>query len=134
VITFWITVLLIPMLVVVGNVFIRWALKLEPGSLADVILAFLVFDALVIIDHQHFEQYIRNDELRAALVAIYVLLLFINFGLWFLAVGRIEKMLNADYDRRSKKYKALPWRSLGECWTVQAFVIFANLASFAYKA
>lgn|SRR5262249_19709976 len=121
------------MIVIVGNAAIRWLAKLEPSSFADVVLAFVVFDALVIIDHQHFEHYLRNELLRADIIAIYVMLLIINVFLWMAAVFYVEERLSAAYDRRAKRYRALPWVQLMNSWMVQVFVIFANLASFAYK-
>jgi hypothetical protein len=132
-ISFWATALLIPMIVIVGNASIRWLAKLEPSSFADVILAFVVFDALVIIDHKHFEHYLRNDLLRADIIAIYVILLIINVFLWIGAAFVLEKKLSAAYDRRAKRYKILPWHQLMNSLMVQVFVIFANLASFAYN-
>lgn len=131
--TFWATSLIIPILLIVANATIRWGFKLEPSSFADVLLMFVVFDALVIAEHKHIAQFIQNDILKADLIGIYLILLISNMILWVPAVFHVEKKLSQAYDNENKRYKNLPWRHLAQSWGLTSFVFFANLSSFAYR-
>ncbi len=131
--TFWGTALFVPLLVIVGNAFVRWLFKLEPSSFADVILMFVVFDVLIITEHSNVAPYIRNATLKDALEFIYSILLIFNMFIWIIAAFRVEKKLSAAYDNEAKRYVRLPWIDLAQSWGLSAFVFFANLATFAYR-
>jgi hypothetical protein len=125
--------LLVPLLVLVFNAFIRWLFRLEPSSFTDVILMFVVFDVLVIVEHSHVAQYLQSEILRNDLELIYSGLLITNMFLWILATFRIERRLSDAYDHYTKRYVSLPWTDLAQSWGLSLIVFFSNLASFAYR-
>jgi hypothetical protein len=133
VLAFWGTALIVPLLVIMGNAVIRWLFRLEPSHFADVILMFVVFDVLVISEHENVARYVQNATLKDGIIIIYATLLITNMFLWIVASFHIEQRLAAAYDNEIKRYVHLPWTDLAKSWGLSVLVFFANLASFAYK-
>lgn len=100
--SFWIVVLVVPILVVLGNGFLRHLHGIPQSTAADLMLAFIVFDAAVIIQHHDFQEYIKSEWLKANIIAIYVVLLIINYILWHVSVFKLEEALMSRYSIRQK--------------------------------
>ena len=132
-VSFWAVALVVPLLALLGNALLRWLCKLEQSSAADLILMFAVFDALVIIEHEEFRRYLSNEVLRRDIIAIYVMLLFVNFFLWIISAFYVEKKLSSAFDNRSKKYKKVPFLPLFGSYVISLFVFCSNLICFAYR-
>jgi hypothetical protein len=55
--------------------------------------------------------------------------------MWFFAVGKVEKMVSAGYDRRMGKYKEkTPWGALLLACFFQLSAAVGSLFGFLYKA
>ena|SRR2546427_6542981 len=132
VLAFWGTALIVPLLVIVGNAVVRWLFRLEPSSFADVILMFVVFDVLVMTEHEHIGRFVQNATLKDGIIIIYAMLLIINMFLWIIATFHVEQRLAAAYDNDLKRYVHLPWTDLAKSWGLSGLVFFANLASYRH--
>src|SRR4051812_18660579 len=87
---FWIPVLGIPILAFFANIVVRVIQRLPQSALPDIILCFVVFDALVAIQNEEFSRFVRMSALRDATIAVYVALLFLNLIIWFVSVSSLE--------------------------------------------
>lgn len=130
--SFWVVVLAVPLVVVLGNGFLRHLHGVPQTTPADLMLAFIVFDAAVIIQHDDFQEYVKSDVLRTNIIAIYVLLLILNYFMWHLSVFRLESALASRYSVRQRRYLRPPgWLIFaGFMMTVYAFA--SNTLVFAY--
>jgi hypothetical protein len=130
--SFWIVVLVIPLLVVVGNVVAR-ALRGMPHSAAsDLILAFVVFDAAVAINAPEFQPLVKHPPLRGHLVAVYVTFIIVNLILWSVAVFKIEHDLLLMHNKRLMRYTSSPAKLLLVANLISIFVFASNTMIFAY--
>jgi len=63
-VSFWVAALGLPLLAVVGNAFGRWLFRLPQSAPADVVLAFVIFDALVVLQGHEFAEFVGHDILK----------------------------------------------------------------------
>jgi hypothetical protein len=130
--SFWIVVLIIPLLVVIGNAVARWLRGLPHSAASDVILAFVVFDAAVAVHAHDFGPFVKWPTVQPHLVAIYVTLMIINLMLWAVAVFKIEYDLFEKYHKQQKRYIRSPWLLISASFVMALFVFASNTVIFAY--
>jgi len=127
---FWIPVLGIPILLLMANVVVRLANGLPQSAVPDFILCFIAFDAIVAIQHDDFQKFIRIDSLASALQGTYVSLLIASLVSWFLVVTKIEQRMLACH-AGGLTLSGLMWL-LMSC-IVATMIIFLSVAPFAYR-
>jgi uncharacterized membrane protein len=131
--SFWTVVLVIPLLVVVGNVVARWLRGMPHSAASDLILAFVVFDAAVAINApEFFQPLVKHPPLRGHLVAVYVTFIIANLILWAVAVFKIEYDLVMMHNKRLKRYTSSPAKLLLMANLISIFVFASNTFIFAY--
>lgn len=124
---FWIPALGLPLLAVFLNVIVRAINGLSQSALADTVLCFAIFDAVVTIQSEDFGKFVHFIK-PDAVQAVFVTLLIINLVGWFLLVVNVEERMvtclaSAD---TSTKLKGLGFMLLsGVCSTVAIFVSIA---------
>jgi hypothetical protein len=128
----WIVILFIPLLVVLGNGLVRWLNHLPQSAAADLILAFVVFDATVAIQAGDFKEYVRAPCLREHVVGIYVSLIIANFFIWNSAAFRLEHALLERYNFRTQRYNQSPGWLIFASFLISVFVFASNTLIFAY--
>src|SRR4026208_387350 len=105
---FWITAVAIPLVVIVMNVVVRWALKAAQSTAADLVIAMILFDIAVIdqteIYKEHMTLGLSVDELRL----VFVMLLLVNIAMWVVAIAWVEKAIEAAYDYDRRRYRHVP--------------------------
>jgi hypothetical protein len=130
--SFWIVVLGVPLAVVLGNGFLRHIHGIPQSTAADLMLALIVFDAAVIIQHHEFQEYVRSEWLKANIIAIYVLLLIVNYVLWHVSAFKLEVALLSRYSVRQRRYLQTPaWLIFG-AFMMTVFALASNTLVFAY--
>jgi hypothetical protein len=80
---FWIPVLGVPLAALFSNVVVRKLRGLPQSALPDIMLCFVVFDALVAIQNEDFKKFIHLDFVKDAVIGVYVVFLIMNLVLWF---------------------------------------------------
>jgi hypothetical protein len=130
--SFWIVVLVVPLLVVVGNAVARWLRGMPHSAASDVILAFVVFDAAVAVNAPEFQPLVKHPGLKPHLVAIYISLVISNLILWSVAVFKIEHDLLFMHNKRLMRYTQSPRRLLLAASLMSLFVFASNTIIFAY--
>jgi hypothetical protein len=130
--SFWIVVLGVPLLVVVGSAVARWLRGMPHSAAADMILAFVVFDAAVAINAPEFQAFAKHPPLRPHLVAIYFWLVIANLILWSVAVFKIEHDLLLMHNKRLMRYTSSPAKLLFFAMLMSIFVFASNTIIFAY--
>jgi hypothetical protein len=131
--SFWIATLGLPIAAVVANFVARWLAELPLSPQADTVLAFVVFDAIVIIQADDFGSHILFDEIRVNLTAIYVMYLFFGMFLWVISVFYVErKMLEISRQRRSRPLLShvIP---IFLSFIIPALLISASVFPFVYR-
>jgi hypothetical protein len=98
---FWLAVLGAPLLVVVINSGARFAARLPQSGAADIILALIIFDVVVVIQNKEFEQHIQSAAFRPSIIAIYTIMIVVGMGFWALAVFVAEKKIS-EYQEYKK--------------------------------
>lgn len=102
--SFWMATLGLPIAAVITNCIARWLADLPSSAQADTVLAFVVFDAIVIIQGDEFANYVLSDGIRINITAIYVMYLFLGMFLWAISVFYVErKILDFYRQRRSRR-------------------------------
>lgn len=132
--SFWIVVLIVPLLVILANAVVRWLLAIPHSATSDICLAFVVFDVAVAVHAHDFAPFVKMQYLQKDLVAIYLMLLIINLVLWTVAAFVIEQKLLLAYDRRKKRYVQSPWLLVFASAFLAIFVFASNTILFAYGA
>jgi len=130
--SFWIVVLGVPLLVVVGNAVARWLFGMPHSAASDVILAFVVFDAAVAVNAPEFQPFVKYPALRGHLVAIYFSLAILNLILWSVAVFKVEHDLLLMHNKRLMRYTSSPAKLLFAASMMSIFVFASNTIIFAY--
>ncbi len=130
--SFWIVVLFIPLLVVLGNGLVRWLNHLPQSASADLILAFVVFDATVAIQAADFKDYVKAPWFREHVVGIYVGLIIANFFIWNIAAFRLENALMETYNLKTRRYNQSPGWLIFLSFLISVFVFTSNTLIFAY--
>ena len=87
----FIVALLIPLIVVAGNGFVRWLFGSPQSAAADLILAMMVFDATVSIQSHDFSPFVTTEFLKSNLAAIYMGLLFVSFFVWMATAFKLSR-------------------------------------------
>lgn len=127
---FWIPVLGIPIIALMSNIVVRLAYGLPQSAVPDFILCFVVFDAVVAIQHDDFRKFIRIDFVTSAIEACYVALALGSLVVWFLTVTKLEeRMLDAHVDGFT--LSGFVWLLVSG--VVATMIIFLSLAPFAYQ-
>ena len=130
--SFWIVVLVVPLLVVVGNAVVRWLFGLPHSATSDICLAFVVFDVAVAVNAHEFAPFVKMHDLRVHIVAIYIVLLIVNLILWVVAAFLIEHKLLQSFNKRQNRYTKSPWRLVFSSGLMAVFVFASNTMLFAY--
>jgi hypothetical protein len=132
--TFWIPNLGIPILALIANVVVRWARGLPQSAVPDLILCFVVFDALVVIQHDDFQKFIRIDSLASAVEGLYVALLIGTLVIWFIMVTEIEHRIVACYAAHGTVLTLGGMMLLLASGILATMVVFLSVIPFAYQA
>jgi hypothetical protein len=131
--SFWIPCLGLPLAALFLNVAVRWGRGLPQSALTDLILCFVVFDALVAMQSDDFRHFIRIGWVREATVACYILLLFINAIVWALTIWRLEHELVECYEHHQTVLTRNGMIALFYSIMVCTMVIFFSVLPFAYR-
>ena len=91
--SFWMATLGLPIAAVITNCIARWLADLPLSAQADTVLAFVVFDAIVIIQGDEFANHVLSDGIRINIAAIYVMYLFLGMFLWAISVFYVERRI-----------------------------------------
>ena len=91
--SFWMATLGLPIAAVITNCIARWLADLPLSAQADTVLAFVVFDAIVIIQGDEFANHVLSDGIRINITAIYVMYLFLGMFLWAISVFYVERKI-----------------------------------------
>jgi hypothetical protein len=132
--SFWIVVLIVPLLVIVANAVVRWLLAIPHSATSDICLAFVVFDVAVAVHSHDFAPFVKMQHLQKGIVAIYLVLLILNLILWTIAAFVIEQRLLLAYNKQRKSYAQSPWRLVFASGFLAIFVFASNTILFAYGA
>lgn len=127
---FWIPVLGVPILALMANIIVRLVSGLPQSAVPDFILCFVVFDAIVAIQHDEFQKFIRIDSLSSAVEAVYVSLLFGSLVAWFVVVTQIEHRILASH-ASGFTFSGLMWLLISG--VIATMIIFLSVAPFAYR-
>jgi hypothetical protein len=130
---FWIPCLGLPLAALFANVMVRAIRGLPQSALPDLILCFVVFDALVAIQNQDFQKFIRIGFVRDATFACYGLLLFINTVIWVLSITELEYQLVECHDTHQTILNREGMIILFYSIVVCTLVIFVSVMPFAYR-
>jgi len=87
--------IVMPSFLVGGATLVRWALSLPFTSWADALLAFVAFDATVVIDSETFQFIFASPAVAKHSVGIHLVLLMLAAVCWVMLVWRAEKELSA---------------------------------------
>jgi hypothetical protein len=129
---FWIPCLGFPLAALFANVAVRAIRGLPQSALPDLILCFVVFDALVAIQNQDFKKFIRIDFVRDATIACYGALLFINTVVWVLSITELEYQLAECHKKNRTILNREGIRALFYSIVICSMVIFVSVPPFAY--
>ena len=127
---FWIPVLGIPILLLMANIVVRLVNGLPQSAVPDFILCFIVFDAIVAIQHDDFQKFLRIHSLASALQGAYIALLIGSLVAWFLVVTKIEHRMLACH-AAGFTLSGLMWLLMSGI--VATMIIFLSIAPFAYR-
>jgi hypothetical protein len=128
---FWIPVLGIPIIALMSNIVVRLANGLPQSAVPDFILCFVVFDAVVAIQHNDFQKFIRIAMVNSSVEGFYVGFLIASLVAWFLTVTKVEHRLIACH-AGGFTIAGVMWLMLS-C-LVATMIIFLSIAPFAYQA
>lgn len=128
----FIVALLIPLIVVAGNGFVRWLFGSPQSAAADLILAMMVFDATVSIQSHDFSPFVTAEFLKSNLAAIYMSLLFVSFFVWMATAFKLEPNLLSGFDFEEKHYSESPRKLIFYSYLISVFALLMNVLPFAY--
>ena len=128
----FVVALLIPLIVVIGNGYLRWLFGSPQSTAADLILAMVVFDAAVSIQAHDFEPLVTPDFLKHHLPAIYMSLVITNMLIWMATAFKLEPNLLSQFDFNTKHYKRSPGRLIFYSYSISVFVLLTNTLVFSY--
>lgn len=103
-IPFWETTLGIPFGMFIVNAVIRWFLKLHQSKTADIVLLFLTFDFVVILNQDDFIKFIPNHTLKQQpkiFLGIFLFLIMFNVVFWIGSLLLFEDKLVGKSSHRS---------------------------------
>jgi hypothetical protein len=132
-ISFWLAALGLPIVAVVANSVTRWLADLPQSAPADMVLAFIVFDAIVVIEGDEFRNHVPIEEFRVNLTAIYVMYIFVGLISWAVSVFYIEKKVVKYYRWTSRTLSAFPFLAFFFSLFIPVMLIFASVTPFIYK-
>jgi hypothetical protein len=132
-ISFWLTALGLPLAAVIANSLTRWLAELPQSAPADTVLAFVVFDAIVVIQGDDFRGHIHHDAFRANLTAIYVILVFVGMFLWAVSVFYVESRIAKYYRWTARHFSYFPFVPFFFSLLIPVILIFASVGPFIYK-
>jgi hypothetical protein len=132
-ITFWLATLGLPIAAVIVNSVARLLAKLPQSAPADMVLAFVVFDAIVIIQGDDFRHHVPFEEIRINLTAIYVMYIFVGMFLWAVSVFQIERKIVQFYQRRPNRRSEFPFGAFFFSLFIPVMLIFASVSPFVYR-
>lgn len=93
--------IVMPTILVSGATVTRWALSLPFTSWADALLAFVAFDATVIIDSDSFRFIFSSADVAKHSIGIHLVLLLVAAISWVILIWRAEKVLSPSTSRRT---------------------------------
>jgi hypothetical protein len=121
--TFFVISVGLPLVAVLGNSFLRWAIGLPQSAPADLILVLIVFDITILIQPADLTIIVPNAP------AFYGLVLIVCIVMWAIAVSK-ERDLQ-DWARATPP-KGYPFALTFTCFGVSALV--TNLAPIAARS
>lgn len=80
-VSFWLIALGIPLTAVIGNSVIRLLIDLPQSAPADTVLAFVVFDAVAVMQAEEFKKFVAYSAFQEAFISIYVFLIVLGIVL-----------------------------------------------------
>ena len=86
---------------VIGNSLARGVAGLRQSAPADVVLALILFDYVVVVQVHDFESRVQDTVIRSNLTAIYTLLMFVGFICLSVAFS-VEKRIAAYQEARRR--------------------------------
>jgi hypothetical protein len=132
-ISFWLVALGLPLAAVLGNSLTRLIAELPQSAPADMILALVVFDAIVAIQAHDFKHHMQYEEFQASLPAIYVLLIIVGMFLWGVSVFFCEKQIVKYYRWTTRRFSQFPFFAFFLSLLFPIILFFASVAPFVYK-
>lgn len=129
-ISFWLIALGIPLTAVIGNSVIRLLADLPQSAPADTVLAFVVFDAVAVMQAEDFKKFVVYSAFQEAFVSIYVLLILLGMFGWAVSVFSIEREIADHYRDPGADF---PFRAFFFALFIPVALIFASVTPFAYK-
>ena len=130
--SFWIAALGIPLVVLFANVVVRKLEGLPQSALPDLILCFVVFDAVVVIQRDEFERFIPFEQMRDGVSGIYEMLVLVNIVIWFFALRKLEPQLLKVYESRLVTFVQNTKLVLAS-GLIATVVAFMSIAPFVYR-
>lgn len=128
----FLVVLGIPLIVVLGNGWVRWLFKSPQSAAADLILAMVVFDAAVSLQAHDFQPFVKTLMFKENLAPIYMSLLLINIFIWMGTAFKLEPNLLSEFDFNQRQYKRSPRKLILYSYLVSVFVLLTNTLIFTY--
>jgi hypothetical protein len=132
-ISFWLVALGLPLAAVVVNSFARWLVQLPQSAPADTILAFVVFDLVVLIQRSDFIEHIGHEAFRVNFTPIYGILIFLGTFLWALTVFFIETKIAKYYRWTARRFSYFPFVPFFFSLFFPVILFFASIAPFVYR-
>jgi hypothetical protein len=131
-VSFWLIALGIPLTAIIGNSIIRLLVDLPQSAPADTVLAFVVFDAVAIMQAEDFRKFVVYSVFQEAFVSIYVFLILLGMFGWGISVFSIERQIS-DYYRSAAGSNDFPFTAFFFALFIPVALIFASITPFAYK-
>ncbi|WP_448031567.1 hypothetical protein [Bradyrhizobium liaoningense] len=126
---FWIPAIGLPLIAVFANVLVRVLHGLSQSALADMVLCFAVFDAVVTIQSEDFGKLVHLFA-PESVPSVFVTLLIISLIVWFLLVVKVEKPMAECFE---SPYVSAKLRGMGLLLlsgVSSTAVIFLSLSPF----
>jgi hypothetical protein len=127
----WITAIAAPLVGVGINASLRALLGRMQSAAADVILTFIIFDAVIASQPNDFKGLV-SPVLSNDISSVFILLMLVTFMFWLLSVIVVEERIEKYFDNQNRKYHAKVILPLMAAVSVSVIVIGYHVIPFAY--
>jgi hypothetical protein len=114
----------VPIVALVVNTMVRWALKLPHSAPSDFIFVLMVIDLSVVIQPGIIEAALPELAVRE----VYAVIMLVCFALWIVAMARVEKPLARPYIKTTTRLGAYPIGLMFAYYAVSGSAMVVNLA------
>ncbi|MGO9173566.1 MAG: hypothetical protein ACLP7P_16610 [Rhodomicrobium sp.] len=124
----------LPLGAFIANWLYRGKFDYNQTAAADFLLAVMLFDASVVATSGEFEPFVKNEQLRSAVIIWHIFLGIIGGLTWLLITRWGEPKLVYYYESRRKRppRPEFPWYAYIICWSIAFILVVAHVTFFVF--